>query len=94
MYAAETCTVAPKSKMDLSLESVYERALKLNDIVNNLNNRLAPISTPQLEEKCGTNGSISPCKAQGYILDQLDMIANQLDKTHTTIATILNTLEI
>lgn len=94
MYAVETCAVAPKSKMDLSLESVYERALKLNDIVNNLNNRLAPISAPQPEDQKGTNGSISPCKAQGYVLDQLDMIADQIDKAHSTVLTALNALEI
>lgn len=95
MYAEkDNCVIAaPKSKADLALEAVYERALKLNDIVNNLSHRLSPISTPQQEETCGTS-SISPSKQQSYMLDQLEMIANQLDKTHSTIATALNALEI
>lgn len=96
MYAEkDNCVIAtPKSKADLALEAVYERALKLNDIVNNLSHRLSPISTPQPEEKAGTGSTISPCKQQSYMLDQLDMIANQLDKTHSTVAIALNTLEI
>jgi hypothetical protein len=95
MYAAEGNCVnaAPKSKMELSLESVYERALKLNDSVNDLAKRLSPVSTPQQEEKCGTS-AVSPCKSQGYMLDQLDMIANQIDKTHSAVLAALSVLEI
>lgn len=91
---ATEIAIRDKSKVEQALESLFARSQQLENRASTLIDRIQPVSSPQPPQPTSGTSPISPCKSQGYMLDQLDMIEAKINSVEYRINAAIDMLEI